>query len=87
MDFDKIKTEMASKRCEQILKKKNITDDSERLIRLFMDCLDAEQKEMLMNCLDEINRVQSIAEEEIYIAGLVDGILLAAEHITKDYEK
>lgn len=87
MDFDKIKTEMAVRRCEQILKKMNIIDDSERLIQLLMNCLDSNQKEMFMNCLDEINRVQSAAEEEIYFTGFVDGITLATEYTIKDLKK
>lgn len=77
-NFKDALNEMATKRCENIIKNIDIdilnNDKSYILLKSLRKMLSSEQIVLLDNYIEECNFVNSIYEEQIYLAGFKDGI-------------
>ncbi len=86
MNLEKVKREFAAKRCEQVLINSEKGRKASMIIGKLMQNLNAGEKNLLIEYIDEINLENADIQEELYIAGFVDGIIMASEHMGKFFE-
>lgn len=79
MDFDKFLSEFATKRCEEVSKKMDFDKKSSEIIKKTSLRFNDEQKEIFLEFLDEINYINSLYEEQLYIQGIKDGIKIMTD--------
>ncbi len=86
MNLEKVKREFAAKRCEQVLLNLEKSKKATMIVEKLMRNLNVSEKILLIEYIDEINSENSDIQEELYIAGFVDGIIMASEHMGKFFE-